>query len=176
MAVRAIITAPAHKPSSTSTTTNTPIFPPSDRGKPARTRTRTPPCRLRVGRSSSCSSSNSVNSWCIVLYGVAEPLAGLAVFEACCGSGASSTPIPRLEDSSLFRKPEQGRENRHPDYIPHNASPKPQLPSCTLSGTHPICHSPVPVTTTSHLESHISITRCRICHFDRSACFSTPAR
>src|SRR5215813_12266710 len=121
IAVRATIAPPAHSAASASTTASTPSRPPSDFGSPPRTRTRTPRWRLRAGASSSTSSSNSVNSRRIVLFGATGPLSDSTISVAYSGSGASSTVIPRLEDPSLLRKPEQGRENRHPDYIPQVA-------------------------------------------------------
>ncbi len=101
---------------------------------------RTPP-RRRPGKASSSSygssAKSSLKSRRSFRFCEAEALRGPADSEAYLSSGASSTPVPRFENTSLCRKPEQGRENRHLEHNPPNDRPGPTSSVCTLSGTHP---------------------------------------
>src|ERR1700760_2220654 len=83
--------------------------------------TRSPLPRLPVGARSSSygSAKSSLRSLRSLRFGVAEARRGRADSEAYLSSGASSTAVPRFENISLCRKPEQGRENRHSEDNPH---------------------------------------------------------
>ena len=71
------------------------------------------------------------------------PVAAPPDSEAYSCSGASSTAVPRFENTSLCRKPEQGRENRHPDYNLPQPPSSPSSSARTLSGTHPFAARPL---------------------------------
>ncbi len=71
------------------------------------------------------------------LFGAATTRRGPPDPEAYLCSGASSTAVPRFDTASLCRKPEQGRENRHPENNLPQPVPAPTSSACTLSGTHP---------------------------------------
>src|SRR6202000_2171360 len=101
--------------------------------------TRTPAPLRPTGTSSSSygSAKPSLRSRRSFRFGAADTLRGPAASEAYLSSGASSTAVPRFDTTSLCRKPEQGRENRHPENNLPNARTTPTYYACTLSGTNP---------------------------------------
>src|SRR3984885_8439262 len=105
-----------------------------------RNRIRTPARRRSENATSSSygsSAKSSLKSRPNFLFCEVETRRGPADSEAYSRSGASSTAVPRFENTSLCRKHEQGRENRHPENNPPTHHPGPSSSGCTLSGTHP---------------------------------------
>jgi hypothetical protein len=124
-------------PSKTSNPQAAKIRPHVVAGNP-RNRTRTPRPLRPTGTSSSYGSAkSSLRSRRNLRFAESETLCGLAVSETYLSSGASSTAVPRFDTALLCRKPEQGRENRHPENNPPYTHPSSTSFPCTLSGTHP---------------------------------------
>src|SRR5579871_5714618 len=137
---RTISAVPTPTPTTTNTAATAAIHPALVLGNPPRTRTRVPGRRRPTGDVSSSSekssAKSSVKSRRSFLFGATEVRRGAENSGAYSRSGVSSTAVPRFEDPLLFRKPEQGRENRHPDYILPTPRKIPSSSRRTHSGTH----------------------------------------